>query len=341
MHFRVALAPTFALATALVVGPSSALACGGFFCSTQPIEQSAERIVFGADAETGTIETHVQIAYQGTAEDFAWVVPVPSQPELFLSTDTLFTSLSSRTQPRFFLDWREEGNCQFVGCGAFGGICLDDAEATPSAGSGAGEGVTVVAEQNVGPYDTVTLQADSAQLLLDWLQNNGYQLPDTLMPVLEPYIMESTYFVALRLSQDEGVGDLAPLGMRYVATTPMIPIQLTSIAASPDMRLEVYVLGENRAVPDNYLHVQINEAAIDWFSGGSNYNDVITRAANEAGGQAFATDYAGATATFGAFLYEDGRFDTDDLAAITNPVSFVDQLLVRGFPRNTQMQNLL
>ena len=68
----------------------------------------------------------------------------------------------------------------------------------------------MVAEENVGPYDTVTLQADSAELLLTWLQDNGYQLPDTLMPVLEPYVMASTYFVALRLSQNEGVGDLAP-----------------------------------------------------------------------------------------------------------------------------------
>ncbi|MEO1481227.1 MAG: DUF2330 domain-containing protein [Myxococcota bacterium] len=326
----------------VALAPSTALACGGFFCSTQPIEQSAERIVFGVDAQDGTIETHVQIAYQGTAEDFAWVVPVPAIPDLFLSTDTLFQSLSSRTQPRFFLDARYDGQCEFDGCGTFGAGCFAEADAgSNSNANGGDDGVTVVAEENVGPYDTVTLQADSAELLLTWLQDNGYQLPDTLMPVLEPYVMASTYFVALRLSQNEGVGDLAPLGMRYAAATPMIPIQLTSIAASPDMRLEVYVLGEARAVPDNYLHVQINEAAIDWFTGGRNYNDVITRAADEAGGQAFATDFAGTTESLGAFLFAEGRFDTGALAQQSDPAAFVDGLLSQGFPRNTQMQGLL
>ena len=40
-------------------------------------------------------------------------------------------------------------------------------------------------------------------------------------------------------------------------------------------------------------HVQINEAAIDWLNRGSNYSDVVSQAADEAGGRAFATDYAG------------------------------------------------
>ncbi|MEO0605176.1 MAG: MYXO-CTERM sorting domain-containing protein, partial [Myxococcota bacterium] len=72
-----------------------------------------------------------------------------------------------------------------------------------------------------------------------------------------------------------------------------IPIQLTSIAAADDLRLEVYVFSDVRAVPASYLHVQINEAAVDWWTFGQNYPDVITQAADEAGGQAFATDYFG------------------------------------------------
>jgi hypothetical protein len=47
--------------------------------------------------------------------------------------------------------------------------------------------------------------------------------------------------------------------------TPTIPIVPTSVAASPDMGLAVHVLGQSRAVPLNYLHVQVNEAAIDWL----------------------------------------------------------------------------
>ena len=47
--------------------PSPAAACGGFFCSNQPIDQSGENIVFSIE-EDGSIEAHVQILYQGPSE---------------------------------------------------------------------------------------------------------------------------------------------------------------------------------------------------------------------------------------------------------------------------------
>ena len=70
-----------AVAALALLTSADALACGGFFCSSQPIDQSKERIIFGVDSREGTVETHVQIFYQGTAESFSWVLPtVPTQP---------------------------------------------------------------------------------------------------------------------------------------------------------------------------------------------------------------------------------------------------------------------
>ncbi|MFT4621507.1 MAG: MYXO-CTERM domain-containing protein [Myxococcota bacterium] len=322
----------------------TAHACGGFFCNNStPIDQSAERIVFAVDADAGTVETHVQIFYTGSAEEFAWVVPTPAQPELFLSTDQLFTELSWRLAPQFRMEWHEEGRCEW-----------DYSTATTASGSGTGTGgggydygtsstggVIVVDEKKVGPYDTVVLQASNEAALLDWLQEAGYDLPDTLDTALAPYIAFDAYFVALKLAKDQDAGDIAPLGMTYAGTRPMIPITLTSVAATPDMRLETYVFGKHRAVPDNYLHVQINEAAIDWFSGGSNYEDAITRAADEAGGQAFATDYSGPTDRLVGTLYSDGRWDTDALAEQTDPAGFMNHLIANGFPSNNTLFEVL
>ncbi|MFT6377779.1 MAG: hypothetical protein ACJARS_004442, partial [bacterium] len=84
-----------------LLATTDASACGGFFCSQVDVDQIGEQIVFGVDPGTGTVETHVQVAYQGSAEDFAWVVPVPEVPELFLSTDMLFQQLRQRTRPQF------------------------------------------------------------------------------------------------------------------------------------------------------------------------------------------------------------------------------------------------
>ncbi|MEL6894336.1 MAG: DUF2330 domain-containing protein, partial [Actinomycetota bacterium] len=69
--------------------------------------------------------------------------------------------------------------------------------------------MVVVAQSQVGPYETLTLQASSSAGLLDFLQRNNYELPDELDAVLQPCVAEQAYFVALRLSKDRDVGDIA------------------------------------------------------------------------------------------------------------------------------------
>jgi hypothetical protein len=103
------------------------------------------------------------------------------------------------------------------------------------------------------------------------------------------------------------------------------------------MRLHVYVLGESRAVPDSYLHVIINDLVLDWFYGGLNYEEAITFAADEAGGQAFATDYTGSTQPLEGVLYEDGRYDIARLASSPDAFTFFDRLLEQGFVGDATM----
>lgn len=329
---------------ALIASP--ALACGGFFCNNDaPVDQSAEQIVFAVDPVADTTTVHVQISYAGTdAHDFAWIVPVATQPVLSLSTDRLFQELKWRYQPRFDLRWEDEGDCRYGGRG-WGGdaeVALDAAASySDTSASGYGNGVVVVEERTVGPYETVILRANDTAALLDWLQTNQYDLPDTLEPVLAPYVSEGGYFVALRLSSDRDVGDLAPLAMTYAGQRPSIPIQLTSVAATPDMRLEAYVLGPHRAVPDNYLHVKINPVAIDWERAGANYENVITLAADEAGGHAFATDFSGPTDAMRNALYSEGRFDLDRLAASGDAITFMNELINQGFPADATLLGIL
>lgn len=332
-----------ALGTLLAtLAPQTAQACGGFFCQQEPIDQSRERIVFAIDEDEERVDVHVQIFYQGSADEFSWVVPVPAAPDYALSTDQLFTQLEWQTAPRFNLEWQEEGDCEYGSWGLYesdaalggGAPSADDAD-------GAGGGVAVVDKGQVGPYEYVTLSATDQAELLTWLEDNDYDIPDQVGKALGPYVDDGQYFVALRLQSDRDVGDIAPIRLSYDGTTASIPIVLTSIAATPDMRIQPYVFSDGkRAVPDNYLHVQINEASIDWLSGGSNYADVVTEAADEAGGQAFATDYAGSTEPFRNLLWSEGRFDLEALAAAPGPISFVDMVMGQGFPSDSTMLNL-
>ncbi|TNE86286.1 MAG: DUF2330 domain-containing protein [Deltaproteobacteria bacterium] len=328
---------SLALATALVLMPTAeALACGGFFCNREfPIDQAGEEVVFGVDDKLGTVTTHVSIAYQGASEDFAWIVPVSEQPSLFASSDALFSALRSRTEPRFSLQYDYAGECNWD-------ILYDDESALdPQADNdGVTGGVSVVAEEQVGPYDTVILQATSSAELLTWLNGAGYDLPNTLDSVLAPYVADGQYFVALKLSAGQDTGDLVPLGMTYRASAASVPIQLTSVAATPDMPLTVYVLGEHRAVPDNYLHVRINEAAIDWFSGGSNYRDVISQAADEAGGHGFATDFSGPTSQLVGAVLPTG-YSRANLDGAADPFEWIETLMGLGLPPSAALLGVL
>jgi len=320
---------------ALIALSQPAAACGGFFCNTSdPIDQAAERIVFAHDEEAGEVEAHVQIFFSGSAEEFAWVVPVPDVPELFPSSDDVFTLLDSVTKPQFRLVVDEVDECDDDRIWYDYDYALSSSAPAPEAG-----GVNVVAEEKVGPYETVTLRARSTDELLTWLQDNGFDLPDALSPALDPYVAEESYFVAMRLANDKSSGDIQPIGMRYPSDSISIPIQLTSIAATPDMRVEAYVLGDYRAVPESYLHVQINEAAIDWFGGAWNYEEVITQAANEAGGHAFATDYAGASSIMDGWFDTD-RYDTESIAMATEPMEAME-LVMSQFSGTTLLMSIL
>ncbi len=322
MTARLALAALLSL----VLSVPAARACGGFFCTTFPMNQVAENILF-VQGE-GTVTTHVQLLYSGAASDFAWILPLPSVPELAVSHNDIFTRLQWATQPFFQLNFEEDD------CG-FPIMVLRDAVPTDLAE----EGVEVVLQEQVGPYDTAVITSEDPQAIVDWLVDNGYQLGALGVPLLTPYVEDDFYFLALKLAADQEVGDLQPIAMTYAAERPGIPIRLTAVATVPDLGVRAWVLADHRAIPENYLHVKINEALIDWWSGGFNYPEVVTQAADEAGGQAFVTDYAGPSSIVGDFFF--GEFDLETLRGKSHPADFLDEALGQGFPRDTQMQTLI
>ncbi|MEN9581579.1 MAG: hypothetical protein RJA70_4588, partial [Pseudomonadota bacterium] len=91
----------------------------------------------------------------------------------------------------------------------------------------------------------------------------------------------------------------------YKSDQPLIPIKPTAVAANEDMGVKVWVLGDSRAIPSNYPHLELNEAMINWFNASLNYNDVIIAAANEAGGHGFVTEQSGPAGAFADILYAD------------------------------------
>ena len=303
--------------------PSGARACGGLFCNSgtptaplPPINQSGERIVFTFDS--GKVEAQIQIQYAGEARKFAWVVPVDSRPTLSIGSQALMSALDNATAPAFPFSYGRR-SCQ-VSNGSRG---VDAGALVADAGVAS---VVVVSREQVGPYDAAVLTATSAADLSTWLSTNGYELTGEGKAALGPYVGAGKYFVALRLQQDKGIGDLRPIALTFARSRPCVPIRLTAIAAQRDMPIVIYAFGPGRAVPENYKHVVLNLSRIDWFQQGANYRDLASAAINEAGGQAFLTEFDGVTPISSA-----GSFNTFGLAAMTHPVDFVVSMGGQGF----------
>jgi MYXO-CTERM domain-containing protein len=345
-----ALTTAFAL-TAL---PSAAEACGGFFCSSAaPVDQSGEMILF--DIEGREVTMHVQIAYDGPSENFGWILPIPADhPDepVAVGTESVFQALLRTTQPIVRLNQRTEGQCLPEPWECYAMMEMDDADGggppAPNAGGGdPGEPeVEVLLQMQVGPFDVAVLNANGVEVLMEWLGDNGYDIPDETGEYLDPYLGDS-HFVAMKLTKGAEAGDIQPVILKFRADTPMIPLRLTAVASTDDMPLFAWFLGEGRAIPHNWPHVELNMARIPWqqcnFWPGCQmqWQELVGEAADEAGGRAFATAFHGRSQIVANQLPNPSRFDIEALKRQEMPWDFVQQALRQGFPRDTKMQNLL
>jgi hypothetical protein len=98
----------------------------------------------------------------------------------------------------------------------------------------------------------------------------------------------------------------------------MIPIKLTAVAANDDMGVLSWLLGPSRSIPQNYRSLELNEARINWFNANSNYNAVVSEAADEAGGHGFVTEYADTTAALGKVVWSQS--DEQQWSSLRNAV---------------------
>src|SRR6185503_9307112 len=97
----------------------------------------------------------------------------------------------------------------------------------------------------------------------------------------------------------EDIGNIQPITLTMTGEEVCVPLRLTAIAALSNMGVTALVLSdEGRAIPKNYYHVPLNLARIDWLLFGYNYRQLVAEADDEAGGNAFATEYAGSASIF-------------------------------------------
>ncbi|KIG18602.1 hypothetical protein DB30_00287 [Enhygromyxa salina] len=287
----ISLLPAVALALPIALTPAAAKACGGTFCdggpNPMPVEQTGEDILFIRDGNE--MEVHVRIQYTGAAERFAWMVPVAAVPQVSLGSEEMFRVMSATTIPlwdtnRTFLDPDDRPSNN--GSGNLSFVPADDPDEP--------EEPSVVYEEVVGQFEVVVLQGGAASEVIEFFIANDYAFEDNAEPLIQEYIDEGFLITGVKLTAGADVEAIQPLVFRFVASEPCVPIRLTAVAAKDDMGIRAYFLGDERWGPANYKHVVLNPMAFDWSNlDFTTYIELVSTAVDEAGGQAFVTEYAG------------------------------------------------
>lgn len=349
------------LAVSMVLAiPEIAHACGGTFCQTpmQPVVQAGEDIVYVKNAD-GTLTMSVRIVYQGSADGFAWILPLPNAPtEIGVGTDALFQGLAASTTPSFVASgFENHGTCRqpprcdypmpsggwvCTGCGyaeagSVGpGGGFSDAASVFGSDAAAIPPVEVVARTPVGPYESVVLRGGSATEIQSWLTDNGYFIPESAIPLMEDYAAAGQVFVALRLLTTSTVNSIRPIVLHLGENEPCLPIRLTSIATVRGLPITTYFLADSPAVPTNYSLIDAPED-VRLYRGGTTWSAEYANAIAAAGGQAFVFDSAQAPPTLTLALPS-----VEDLAVGETTFSeLTQQLSIRGYQTDSGLVDLL
>lgn len=334
-----------------------------------PVEMTEVNALFlvGEDSTTVHLKTH----FDGSSEDFVWLVPVPSTSRIELSHNDIFTRLDEETPlPRYALAWEtlsEEGMKEWYGF-------VPDLPEFPFENE-RNEECLYLAHEVFFPiadiFDcpirtchTVTLEyvqeretrsatiikAQSPSEIVAWVADRGYKADRLNAAILQSYLEEDHAILAVEATLPAAlehlgrVNQLQPIAFTYADDAIAAPLQLAASAESISGKLTVWIAAEHRAIPENYLHVHLNQARLSWLDvyaearwGPSNYDEILSEAIAEAGHRAFSTEYAAeksAHTDINIYMMEPS-IDLESLRNPKNLDAFMIDLWEKGMlPRN-------
>jgi hypothetical protein len=251
-------------------------ACGG--CFIRPASQTGtvvtdHRMIFSISPTQTTL--YDQIQYSGSPSDFAWVLPIHGQVGLGVSSDLLFSVLEQNTQTTIVAP---PFPCPACNCGAVPGNAV--AYGAPAGASDSmNGGVTVIAQEVVGPYATVQLHPSSTTdtaALTAWLQANGYVIPSAVDPIIFAYVQEGFDFLAIKLVPGQGVQAMRPISVTSSGAALSLPLRMVAAGTGATVGITLWVVSSGRYEPKNFASFAIDASSLvwDWSSRSSNYATV-------------------------------------------------------------------
>jgi hypothetical protein len=202
-------------AVLLVASSDPARSCCPAPPSGKPVVNADQTVILLWDPATKTQHFIRKASFKSDADDFGFLVPSPSKPELAESGNEAFPILQKLTEPEVVTQKRPAGG---VGCG-----CAAQRMAPMAA---APDMVQVLDRKLVAGFDAAVLEATSAKALTDWLKEHGYAYSPEIAAWAEPYIKDRWKITALKVARgtdkDKTVAASA-LRMSFQTDRPLFP----------------------------------------------------------------------------------------------------------------------
>jgi hypothetical protein len=214
MMLRVGL--TMSLAIVLLAATQAfrrASACCPAPPNNKPVVNADQTVIMIWDANTKTQHFIRQASFKSAAEDFGFLIPSPTQPELSETDQEAFAVLAKLTEPTKIEMKTPSGG---VSC-ACAGVPAPANKERP---------VRVLEDKLVAGYHAVVLAASTANALVDWLKTNGYAFSPEVQAWAEPYVKDGWKFTALKLAKDKGAESTVnakALRMTFHTDRPLFP----------------------------------------------------------------------------------------------------------------------
>ncbi|UQA58281.1 DUF2330 domain-containing protein [Polyangium aurulentum] len=232
----------------------------------EPTQVTGHKMLLSISQEKTTLWD--QIEYAGDPSSFAWVLPIKGQVEVGLSSDALFNLLSDRTATYVApppLNCPPPPDCWNWGTGSSG--------AGGAGGGDASGGVDVIAQEVVGPYETVQLSSQDPAALKNWLIGHDYEISQDIAPVIDAYVKEGFNFLALKLVPGKGINSMRPVRITTLGASATLPLRMVAGGTGAITPITLWVFGEGKYDPKNFKSFTIDPSDVvwNWDTSDSNY----------------------------------------------------------------------
>lgn len=264
---------TAATAAAMTVQTPDVHACGGcFIAQSESTLVTGHKMILSISQQQTTL--YDQIVYDGEPSSFAWILPVKGVATIGLSSDALFQALDDQTTISISSPTISCSPPPFCGGDDFAGA--GGGSYTTTASTTTGTGVTVVAQQTVGPYEIVQLHSSDPNALNTWLTapEHGYTIPADLEPVVSAYVNEGFDFLAMKLVPGQGVNAMRPVRVTTSGASPVLPLRMVAAGTGAITPITLWIMAEGRYEPTNMPSFEIapSELVWNWDTQASNYS---------------------------------------------------------------------